>query len=229
MFQRIISSIQYAKNFTFSAKQSNKSSPSVAWPYNAPQSFKTSGAPHQMNTASHSQKIWSSGPDIMTDCSLSRDHRAVVCHDSLTSEWLKWQPWSQALSVLQSTCSSHNSAWNLSSATVLTLCCVTLQQSHTHLQNSLKLLLPRTPLHFGKMEISKQWPCIWVFIVDSQSLLEPVWCLIDLSLVTSHTAQSEITYTAVCKSLSNNTIYSHAQIIQYLCPKNSLNILNPKH
>jgi hypothetical protein len=57
---------------------------------------------------------------------ITRDHRAVVCHDSLTSECLKWQSVSQALSVLQSTCISHNSAWNLSSATVLTLCCITL-------------------------------------------------------------------------------------------------------
>lgn len=161
----------------------------------------------------------SSGPDIMIDVQLiTRDHRAVVCHDSLTSEWLKWQPLSQALNVVQSACSSHNSAQNLSSATVLTPCCITLQQSHIHLQNSFKLLLSRTPLHFGKMEVSKQWPCIWVFIVDSQSLLEPVWCLVDLSLVTSHTPQSKITYTVACKSINNNTIYSHRDYINF-CPQ----------
>jgi len=57
---------------------------------------------------------------------ITRDHRAVVCHDSLTSKCLKWQPLSQALGVLQSTCISHNSARNLSSATVLTLRCITL-------------------------------------------------------------------------------------------------------
>jgi hypothetical protein len=43
--------------------QSRKSSPLVACPQDAPHSFKTPGATHQMNGASHSQKIWSSGPD----------------------------------------------------------------------------------------------------------------------------------------------------------------------
>ena len=84
------------------------------------------------------------------------------------------------------------------------------------LQNALKLLLPRSPLLFGKMEVSNQRPCIWMILnttstwssfqsssaitphlVDLQSFFEPIGGFVDLTTISGHTSETKVAWKAL--------------------------------
>lgn len=61
------------------------------------------------------------------------------------------------------------------------------------LEDTLKLLLTRTPLLLGQVEIPDQGPGVWVILINLQSLFEPVGSFIEVSFVTSHCSKTQVT------------------------------------
>ena len=70
-------------------------------------------------------------------------------------------------------------------------------------EDPFKLFLSRSPFLLGQMEISDEGPSIWVILIDLQRFFEPIGSFVDLTTVTRHAAETQVTIDVVAMFAEN--------------------------
>ena len=64
-------------------------------------------------------------------------------------------------------------------------------------EDAFELLLTGTPFLFGEMEVADERPGVRVVLIDLQRFFEPIGSFVDLTPVTRHATQAEVTVDVV--------------------------------